>query len=165
MPAIPERDPIGDMFTGFVIQQADNQALITEAPAGIQPLAGDQLVVRYAVQYLGKPHLAIVPGLIALDYGDMLTGAAAWDFLLNRSNLYPRADVFGYRNDGTDDMIQVKWLDLAQPVEVLVYTDENATTPIAHPTALIAPAEAEIAPRLREYLPVFDTLADWQTHE
>lgn len=165
MPAIPERDPIGDLFTGFVVQSHDAQALATSLTPDITPLARGELVVRYGVQYLGKPHLAIVPGLIALDYGDMLTGAAAWEFLLNRSNLHPRADVIGYRNDGADDMIPIKWLDLAQPIEVLVYADATATRPLAHPTALIAPAAVEVAPRLREYLPVFETLADWQAHE
>lgn len=165
MPAIPERSPISDSFTGFVIQHNETQALATGTAPDVETVAQGTLIVRYAVQYLGKPHLSIVPGLIALDYGDMLTGETAWEFLLNRSNLYPRSDVIGYRNDGEDDMIPIKWLDLAQPVEVLVYADAEATKPIAHPTALIAPATAEVAPRLREYLPAFDSIADWLAHE
>ena len=66
------------------------------------------MIVRYGVRFLGKPHLSVVPGLVAIDYGEMLIGEEAWIFLTKRSNLYPRAEVFGYRNDGHDDMITVK---------------------------------------------------------
>lgn len=160
--AIPERAPIGDVINGAVIKVGETHLLTTDTlPAG-ERIAAGELMVRYAVPYLGKPHLAIVPGLVALDYGDMLTGAEAWDFLHKRSNLHPRADVVGYRNDGADEMIAVKWLDLVQPVMVLAYTDAQAAQPIAQLSALIAADTAQIAPRLLEYLPHYPTLAEWQ---
>jgi hypothetical protein len=106
-----------------------------------------------------------VPGLVALDYGHMLTGEDAWNFLLKRSVVFPRADVLGYRNDGADDMIVVKQLDLAEPIDVYVYPGATATIPVAHPTSLIAPADAQVAPRLLEYLPRYDTIDDWLRHE
>lgn len=165
MPAIPERQPIGDTFNGVVLQIGEAQALALTASVGASILINGSLVVRYAIRYLGKPHLSIVPGLVALDYGDMLTGEDAWKFLLKRSTLYPRADVLGYRNDGADDMVVVKHLDLAQPVDVYVYADSSATIPSAHPTALIAPAEVELPTRLLEYLPRYDSIEDWQQHE
>jgi hypothetical protein len=122
------------------------------------------MVVRYGVRYLGKPHLSIVPGLIALDYGEMLTGEAAWEFLTRRSNLYPRAEVFGYRNDGRDEMITVKNLDLVLPVEVLVYENSSAVMPMARPLALIADdnERTTLPPRLLEYLPCYPTVTAWQ---
>jgi hypothetical protein len=163
--AIPERQPIGDVFSGVVLQIGERQALALAAQAGAQVVASGNLIVRYAVRYLGKPHLSIVPGLVALDYGDMLTGEDAWSFLLKRSVLHPRADVLGYRNDGVDEMVVVKQLDLAEPVDVYVYPDATATVPSAHPTALIAPADAEVAPRLLEYLPRYATVEDWLSHE
>ncbi len=163
--AIPERQPIGDSFSGVVLQIGERQALALTAHSGAQVIARGNLIIRYAIRYLGKPHLSIVPGLVALDYGDMLTGEDAWNFLLKRSVVFPRADVLGYRNDGVDDMIVVKQLDLAEPVDVYVYTDAIATIPSAHPTALIAPADAQVAPRLLEYLPRYDTLEDWLSHE
>lgn len=168
MPAIPERAPIGDPFTGRVLLAPTGQHLLatdtTDVPAGVQPVHQGMFVVRYGVRYLGKPHLSLVPGLLALDYGDMLTGEEAWHFLLKKSNLHPRADVVGYRNDGADEMLSVKWLDLAIPVEPLVYADASATVPLAHPVALIAPAEAlpTLPPRLLEYLPHYGSLAAWQ---
>jgi hypothetical protein len=163
--AIPERQPIGDTFSGVVLQIGERQALALAAQPGAPVVASGNLIVRYAIRYLGKPHLSIVPGLVALDYGDMLTGEEAWNFLFKRSVLYPRADVLGYRNDGVDEMVVVKQLDLAEPVDVYVYPEATATTPSAHPTALIAPDDAEVAPRLREYLPRYDAIEDWLSRE
>ncbi|NDJ59906.1 MAG: hypothetical protein GYB67_02205 [Chloroflexi bacterium] len=160
---IPERAPIGDAFDGVVLQVESAQALALTAQPGADIALSGSLIVRYGVRYLGKPHISIVPGLVALDYGDLLTGEAAWEFVLKRSHLHPRAEIFGYRNDGTDDMAYIKTLDMALPVEVLVYTDATATAPSARPTALIAPAEAEIPARLLETLPRYDSVAAWQT--
>jgi hypothetical protein len=159
---IPERRPVGDTFTGSLLKIDDTYLLATASPTGIDPVASGLFVVRYGVRFLEKPFLSIVPGLLALDYGDMLVGDAAWDFLLNRSNLYPRADVVGYRNDGHDDMIPVKWLDLAMPFEVLIYTPEQDTLPAASVEALIAPRNADIPERILNYLPHYSTISDWQ---
>jgi hypothetical protein len=161
---IPQRQPIGDLFSGVVIQAADAQALASSPSEGADVLYEGSMIIRYGVRFLGKPHISIVPGLVAIDYGEMLTGDEAWTFLLKRSNLYPRAEVFGFRNDGRDDMITVKNLDLALPVEVLVFSDETATSPIAKPTALIASDEqaAELPPRLLQSLPRFPTIQAWR---
>jgi hypothetical protein len=118
--------------------------------------------VRYGLQFLGKPHLALVPGLIVLDRGEMLTGEDAWDFLLRRSNLYPRSDVIGYRSDGVDDMVPVKLLDLVAPVQVLIYTDIEATKPIARAQALITSNPECMPPRLLGCLPLYPSIADWR---
>ena len=162
--AIPPRQPISDLFEGSIIGIGGLQALTHRAFAHDNPIISGLLTVRYAVRFLGKPHLSIVPGLVALDYGEMLVGDEAWDFILNKSNLYPRAEVFGYRNDGKDEMIYIKHLDLVQPIEVLVYATAADPTPAARPIALIAPqtATADIPPRILHYLPRFHTLADWQ---
>lgn len=165
---IPERSPIADTFVGFLLRTQTTHLLALDPSAGAALAVSGPLTLRYAVEYLGKPHLAIVPGLIALDYGDMLTGEAAWDFLLHRSNLHPRADVIGYRTDGADDMTLVKLLDLAQPVQVWAYANADAVTPLARVQALIAAPEAadSLPPRLLAYLPRFDSFTDWQTaHE
>lgn len=165
---IPARSPIGDTFAGVLLRAEAGHALAFEALAGAELVASGPLTVRYALAYLGKPRLAIVPGLVALDYGDTLTGEAAWDFLLRRSNLHPRADVFGFRTDGADDMTLVKLLDLAQPVQAWVYADAAATRPLARALALIAgpDAAAAVPPRLLACLPRFNTLTDWRTaHE
>ncbi len=165
---IPERSPVTDVFDGAVLQVGQRFALALAAQDGADGARTGTLVLRYGVQYLGKPFLAIVPGLLALDYGDMLTGEAAFDFLLHRSNLHPRADVVGYRNDGVDDMTPVKWLDVVAPIHVLLYADTNATRPDARILALIAPEDADLTavpPRLLTYLPRYVSLAAWLAAE
>jgi hypothetical protein len=160
-PPFPERAPIGDSVTGVVIQ-ANYQKVLALAPQEqTETILNGTFVIRYGIRYLEKPFLSIVPGLVALDYGDLLTGEDAWQFLTKRSNLHPRADVFGYRNDGQDEMIVVKRLDFAQPVDVLVYADETATKPSAQVTALIAASTSGIPQRILDYLPYYASVAEW----
>jgi len=163
--AIPERAPIEDHLTGVVFQAgpADGLALVPQ-PDTIT-LAQGPLIVRYGVRFLGKHHQSILPGLVVLDYGDMLTGEDAWDFLQNRSNLHPRAEVVGFRDDGRDDMVFVRQLDLAIPPQVLVFADAESNQPLARPRVLITPPDAALPPRLRAYLPHYESLALWQAEE
>jgi hypothetical protein len=165
MPVIPERQPIADLFTGIVLR-IDQTHLLARAPLpGTQVVARGELVARYGIQFLDKPHLAIVPGLVALDYGEIIIGETAWDFLLHHSNLHPRADVVGYRNDGEEEMVVVKLLDLVAPVHVLLYSSASDAKPIARVSALIADDTTNIAPRLLEYLPRSESLEAWQHRE
>lgn len=159
---IPSREPVGDAFNGVVLAVGELHALALRPHDGAEVIHSGPCVVRYGARYLGKPHISIVPGLLALDYGDILTGDAAWDFLMKRSNLHPRADVMGYRNDGLDDMVVVKWLDLALTPEVLVYPDAAATLPTAEPVAFIGGLHGgEVPSRVLEYLPQYDSVAAW----
>lgn len=163
--AIPERVPIEDRLTGVIFQAgpADGLALVPQPDT--LTLTQGPLVVRYGVRFLGKRHQSIVPGLVVLDYGDLLTGEEAWDFLQKRSNLHPRAEVAGYRDDGRDDMVFVRQLDLAIAPQVLVYPDPASNQPIARPRVLIAPLDAALPPRVLDYLPRYDNLAQWQAEE
>lgn len=159
---IPDRAPLGDVVDGFALRVERGDLLALEPLPGATVIASGALVVRYGVRFLGKPLLSIVPGLVALEYGEMLTGEAAWTFLLRQSNLHPRAEVFGYRSDGRDDQMLVRSLDLALTPDVLVYADAAATVPVARPQAVIAPASAILPDRLIQALPRFETLADWE---
>ncbi|PJF28215.1 MAG: hypothetical protein CUN53_01170 [Phototrophicales bacterium] len=158
----PERLPVSDPFHGFAIVADGAQLLATEKQHDSETLLAGTLIIRYGIRYLGKPHLSIVPGLVALDYGDILNGEPAWEFLLRRSNLHPRAEVFGFRSDGRDEMIVVKNLDLALPPEVLAFTTENDTIPAARPVALIGSNVSAVPPRIRKYLPHSETLTSWR---
>jgi hypothetical protein len=159
---IPEQNPIGDSFTGSIIQIGEAQALTTFDTAENEAIATGAFVVRYGLRFLGKLHVSIVPGLVVLDYGEILTGEEAWDFLLKNSNLYPRSEVFGYKNDGKDDTALIRTLDMAIAPEVLVYRDGKSTKPIAKPTALIAPNTNGLSDRLLSSLSHYASLADWQ---
>lgn len=163
-PKIPPRQPFGEIFNGVVLRDQNRYALALTPQSGAETLASGQFIIRYGVRYLGKSFWSIVPGLLVLDYGDMLIGEEAWAFLVKKSNLHPRADVVGYRNDGQDDMVMIRTLDMAQPIDVLVYADEQATKPLYTVTALIAPSTEGLPPYLTEYLPHFDSLDTWNTH-
>ena len=160
--AIPEQNPIGDSFTGQIIQIGDTQALVTVNVSSEEVIASGTFVIRYGLRFLGKLHISIVPGLLVLDRGEILTHEEAWDFLLKHSNLYPRSEVMGHLNDGTDEMMLIRNLDMAVPPEVLVYADAKATKPIAKPTVLIVPDSTGLPARLLNSLPHYASLADWQ---
>ena len=159
MSAIPPRKPIGDIFTGTLMRR-ENDALLCAPDVDDAAATHAIYVLRYGIRYLGKPSLSIVPGLVAVDYGTFLNGEEAWEFLTRRSNLYPRAEVFGYRNDGLDEQVFVRQLDLALTPETLVYADDAATAPIARPVAYLGPTDSA-PPRLIEYLPHFAHLHEW----
>jgi hypothetical protein len=146
----------------LILQYGNHQVLALTEQSETTTIGNGSFTIRYGLRYLGKLHVSIVPGLVVLDYGDFLTGEEAWEFLIERSNLYPRSEVVGYRNDGGDEMIVIKALDLSVPPEVLVYADAVATNPIARPTALIDSSESAFPPRLLEFLPRFASVTDWQ---
>lgn len=159
---IPDRKPIGDVVSG-IISQFDNRYILSiHAILSAEFIAEGDFIMRYGITYLGKPHYSIVPDLVVVDYGEMLVGEDAWEFLTKQSNLYPRADVLGYRNDGSDEMLVVKQLDLAIPFNVLAYVSESKHIPVAKLTALIAPERNIYPERLLKYLPCYDTVAEWQ---
>jgi hypothetical protein len=158
----PERRPIGDLFEGIVLNAQGAHLLALDPQPDAEVMHAGTLIIRYGIRYLGKAHLSIVPGLVALDYGDVLNGEPAWDFLIRRSNLYPRAEVFGLRSDGRDDMVVVKNLDLALPPEVLAFAREDDTNPLARPIALIGEDVSAAAPRIRAHLPHYETLKAWR---
>lgn len=167
MPRIPEPQPLGDTVTGTLIRVDETDLLLTDAasvPADAETLHSGTLVVRYGVRYLGKPHLSIVPGLLATDQGEVMTGEVAWDFLLNRSNLHPRADVHGYRNDGEEDMVFVKELDVMRPIEILAYADDEATEPLGKPQIVMTDAPDALPDKLRKHATLHASLADWRNN-
>jgi hypothetical protein len=151
MPVIPPRAPIGDAFGGALCRSDEQYFLAVNPPAEAEVIARG-VVIRYGARLLGKPFLSVVPGLIALERGEMMTGETAWDFLLKRSQLFPRAEVYGYTNEGKDEMKTVKWFDLALPPMVLAYADESATVPLAEVSALVG-AAGDFPARAVEYLP------------
>lgn len=160
--AIPERHPIGDPVDGFLLRIADMVVFSMEPEAEAEVIASGRLIARYGLRFLGKLHLSIVPGLVVMDYGELLTGEEAWDFLLKRSNLHPRAEIIGYRNDGSDDMCFLRTLDMAVPPAVLLYANASDNQPLAQPTALIARPHPALPERLMRYLPMYDSIAEWQ---
>ena len=160
--AMPHRQPVSDAIEGAVTRLGDDCLLSAAILTRGELVAAGELVVRYGIPYSGKPFQAIVPDLVVLDYGDMLTGEDAWAFLVGRSHLHPRADVLGYDDDGIDQMLMVRQLDLGMSPAVFVYRQESDRQPLARLAALIAANPDAFPQRLRRHLPTFASFADWQ---
>ncbi|MGB7340967.1 MAG: hypothetical protein WBC91_18865 [Phototrophicaceae bacterium] len=161
-PRIPDRQPIGDCYTGIIMLVDGYYLLADSVISGYEATHEGDFIVRYGVVYLGKPHLSIVPDLMALDYGAFKTGDDAWDFLLNKSTLYPRADIFGYNNSGNDSQAFVRELDLMYPFDILVYADATQTAPLCKVDAIISNQPDGISNRLAEYANIFPSVDDWK---
>jgi hypothetical protein len=155
MATVPPRIPNGDRFEG-VLCLWQTLHVLSATPLIQAETVAQGIILRYAARLLGKPFLGIVPELVAIDYGDFLNGEDAWEFVLKRSNLYPRADIVGYRNDGVDDMIVVKKLDLALKPMVLAYAQDEDVRPVAEAVACIG-IESAFPQRTTAFLPRFDT--------
>ena len=158
---MPPRLPISDAVEGVVMRLDDDFLLSAAMLTRGEFVAAGALIIRYGIPYLDKPY-SVAPDLVVLDYGDMLTGEAAWEFLIKQSHLHPRADVLGHRDDGSDQMLAVKQLDFAIPFDVFVYHQTADRKPLAKLDALIAAKPAAFPKRLLDYLPAFVTVADWQ---
>jgi len=160
---IPEHQPLSDSFTGLIIQVGDRVALAAASPPPpAAVIAAGRFTVRYGLRFLGKPQDYIIPGLLVLDYGDMLTGEEAWEFLWHRSNLHPRAEVVGWRSSGQEDMVFLRQLDFALPPQVVIYAHPDDRLPLACPEALIAADSAGQPERLLQYLASYPTVETWQ---
>ena len=159
------RQPIADRVAG-VVTEIERHALLSPAalPGGEAIIRGD-LIIRYGITFLGKPQLSIVPHLVIADYGELLVGEEAWDFLMTSAHLYPRADVCGFLNDGRDEMVALKQLDFDYPFDVFVYQQLQDELPLARLGALVAGESAAYPERLLSHLPRFDSLNAWRRHE
>lgn len=163
---LPPRLPLSETYSGCLLMSQGQYALApsydTDTDVTVEKVAQGDLIVRLAIVYLGRSHQAIVPEMVAMDTGGGYNGEEAWDFLLNKSNLFPRADVIGYRHDGTDDMVTVKSLDLMYPLRALVYDSDASRTPLAQVTAVISADVQSLPPRLRQHVSIYATLDEWQ---
>ena len=157
-----DRQPISDQVEGFVTAIGGRALLSAVALDEGELTARGALTLRYGITFLGKPHLSIVPSLVVADYGELLKGEEAWDFLMTSAHLYPRADVCGFRSDGADEMTAVKQLDFDAPYDVFVYRDSQGHQPLAKLAGLIAAEGASYPERLLRHLPRYESLNAWR---
>jgi hypothetical protein len=154
----PARLAVADSLDAAIVDFEGQPVLTTLISP---PEASSPLILRYGVALLEQPDAYMVPELIALDYGDFLAGEQAWDFVLNRGNLYPRADVIGHLQDGTDEMLPLKWLDLAAPIAGLVYEHRDQWLPLAVIRTVVSNRH-DLPERVRDHLDVYPNWKAWQ---
>ena len=156
------RQPITELAQGVATRIGEHVLLSSrKLPIGLE-LAQGHLHIRYGITYLGRPQLSIVPELVIADYGVLLNGEDAWQFLMEKSHLYPRADVVGWRSDGQDDMPALKQLDFDYAFDVFLYADQADRQPLAQLNALIAADRVKFPLRLTARLPIYASLDEWR---
>lgn len=167
MPDIPnpQREPINELLSGTVSCFDGSYFLSSSVLPQAEIMIQGEIALRYGIPYLFNPQWTIVPDLVVLDYGDTLTGEAAWDFLMTSSHLYPRSDVLGFRNDGADEMVPLKQLDFDSPYSVFAYHGPEERQPVARLSALIGSDEGGFPGRLLQHLTCYASLDDWLRRE
>lgn len=90
----------------------------------------ERIILRYGIEILQTPH-AMIPGLFLAERGGYKVGRDAWEWIWSRFQLYPRAEVIGFRSDGKDEHLYMRNLDFGSPVRVMAYEDDQARTPLA----------------------------------
>lgn len=88
-----------------------------------------EVVLRYGIELLHSPH-CIIPAYFESENGAIRKGRAAWDFIWAKSQLYPRADVIGWRSDGQPLALLLKDLDLSEAVSIWAYADPHTPQPL-----------------------------------
>lgn len=142
-------------FCGQVVAFMNSHVLVygPDADAFGEPLFGPPAYLRPAYRlWAGGAHL--LPSEAIDDIGQHFRDRAAYDWLEERGDAFPRADVLGRRADGRPQSVFVKELDLAdltlyaagQPsgsvvrldlaLEALAMPDSQALAPVAPPAEL-----------------------------
>lgn len=142
---------VHETVTGCLVGNSTTTTLILgETPD--EAFYSGELVIRYFIPYLYESDFSLSPASVFTEYGGELMGWQAWDFMFKRYAVNPRSDVTGLRSDGVEVELFLKELDMAETVQIYAYADVHSVEPLARLTELRVTADAEIPPRLVQYL-------------
>jgi len=165
---IPKPEFLHESLEGALYTLPGGTLLIPgRPPAAIgdnAPIISGTIIFRYGISFLIPPQDALIPGLFVSERGAALTGREAWDFMLAHCQLYPRADVLGFRTNGGDSQVFLKQLDWGRAVRVLAYASLDNRMPAAEPAAMFIGEDAPPIPELlAKYLAVVSDLTAFMT--
>jgi hypothetical protein len=125
--------PYEDQLTGACVRLNEVILLLTgqrwqAAAAQGDHLLSGRLALRYALPFLYDDD-ALIPRLVFDDHRQEHTGRELFTFVEKRGHAYPRADVVGVRVSGEPDEIRLRDLDLAEPLIVLVHSQDDDRLP------------------------------------
>jgi hypothetical protein len=153
MPKFPDPDYFYDTISGTIYKEDSRHTLaVGDLALPGEALARGTFALRYAVPTLNPPVRWLVPGLLAGERGGAFVGRKAWDYMQDRWEHHPRADVIGIDPAGEKQTYFLKELDLAARVRVYAYPDPAATTPLCIVDALAAPDDAELPELVARYM-------------
>lgn len=157
MPNFPDPEYISETLTGAIYKQEERHLL---AVGGVilpgELVAQGALTLRYAVPTLNPPIRWLIPGLLVGERGGAFTGRKAWDYIQERWEHHPRADVVGLDPSGVKQTYFLKELDLAATVRVYAYPKVDSLVPLCLLDAVVAPPDFELPELAAQYLPMID---------
>lgn len=155
MPNFPDPEYISETLTGVIFKEEERHLL---AVGGLTLLgecvAQGALTLRYAVPTLNPPIRWVIPGLLVGERGGAFTGRKAWDYMQDRWEHHPRADVVGLDPTGAKQTYFLKELDLAAQVRAYAYGDASTFVPLCLLDGIAAPPGFELPELAASYLPV-----------
>ncbi|MBX3083158.1 MAG: hypothetical protein KF716_16115 [Anaerolineae bacterium] len=158
MPKIPEPEYIHEIIEGSVYELPEATTLVvgqaTADLASYAPRIAGTVVLRYGLSLQTPSTNAIIPGLFVSEKGVALVGREAWDFMLAHFQLYPRADVVGFRvSNGAPLQVFLRELDFGTPIRVFAYESVDISLPPAEITQVrFGDAAAELPELLTKYI-------------
>jgi hypothetical protein len=136
--------------------------LVGSAPSALRdraPAHRGTLIVRYGIPLNLRGGGVVIPGLFVSERGAVLVGRAAWDFIQQHFQMYPRADVIGLDEHGKEVSVWLRELDFGARLRVFVYRSPADTLPLGEPVSVLrgeyAPA---LPPLLEQCLPASSVL-------
>jgi hypothetical protein len=134
--------PAHDLLAGALVRIGYRRWMTLIVGAGDRPAPGQNvrtgdLAVCYAVPYLFEQR-SFVPHVVIDDFGREYTGNAALNFMVQRGDAFPRADVYGHWvGTGEQDHVFLKQLDLAARIEAFGCESASAPIPLARLDAVV----------------------------
>jgi hypothetical protein len=137
MARIPEPEYLHETLDGMVYDLPEGTTLMVGPPppvfASYAPRLASPLVLRYGIPLQTPASHALIPGLFVSERGVALVGQAAWTFMLDNFQLYPRADVIGFRaHNGTPLQVFLRELDFGAGIRLFAYESVDVTLTPAH---------------------------------
>ena len=157
MPKIPEPEYIYEIIEGSVYELPDAITLVVGKPtadlASYAPRIAGTVVLRYGISLQTPASHTIIPGLFVSERGVALVGREAWDFMLAHFQLYPRADVVGFRvSNGAPLQVFLRELDFGTPIRIFAYESVDISLPPAEITQVRIGQSAQLPELLTKYI-------------
>lgn len=154
MPKIPNPEYVIDMVDGAIYDVAGKPilALHPSALSGAIIVQGT-FAIRYAIPLLTPPSQAVIPGLFVGERGGALVGREGWEYMQDRFQMHPRADVIGLYLDGTRAEVWIRDLDFGAKVRVFAYRTAQDVVPLTELFGFSAGEGAALPDFIQRYLP------------
>ncbi len=156
MPKIPDLEYVADQVEGTIYRLSDQTVLLIGLTnSTLTEVAQGTFTIRYAIPLLTPATQAIIPGLFVGERGGTLVGHEAWEYMQNRFQMHPRADVIGLLLEGTRGEYWIRDLDFGARVRVFVYATAQDTTPLIELTGYRSAEGTQVPELIKRYLPVW----------